>query len=185
MYLLRQADKKSIEQKMPVVQLMGCGAILREVEAAADILRDNYAVESEIWSLTSINELRRDGLHVERWNRLNTDKTARLAYVTQQLQARFDQGFTGPVLAATDYMKLYADQLREFIPASYTVLGTDGFGRSDTREKLRSHFEVDRYHIVVAALRALMDEGKVNVGMVQSAMKAFGISPDKTNPMSM
>lgn len=181
MYLLRAATQKN----KSVVQLMGCGTILREVEAAADILRDQYSIEADVWSLTSINQLRRDGLEIQRWNRLHADQPAKHAYVTRQLQGRFDAGFGGPVIAATDYIKLFADQLREFIPASYTVLGTDGFGRSDTREKLRSHFEVDRYHVVVATLRALMDEGKVNVSVVQSAMLAFGISPDKTNPMQM
>ena len=181
MYLLHASEKK----KSPVVQLMGCGAILREVEAAADILRNDYAVESDVWSMTSINELRRDGLAVQRWNRLHPDQPAQQAYVTQQLQHRFDQGYKGPVVIATDYMKLFSDQLREFIPATFTVLGTDGFGRSDTREKLRSHFEVDRYHIVVASLRALMDEGKIKVDVVKAAMKKMGISPDKTNPMQM
>jgi pyruvate dehydrogenase E1 component len=184
--LLQAADKKAAKNKtMPVVHLMGCGAILREVEAAAILLREQYSVETDVWSLTSINELRRDGLEVQRWNRLHPGQPAKQAFVTQQLQQRFDAGFTGPVIVATDYIKLFADQLREFIPASYTVLGTDGFGRSDTRENLRRHFEVDRHHIVIAALRALMEEGKVTVAAVQAAMKAFGISPDKINPMHM
>jgi pyruvate dehydrogenase E1 component len=181
MYLLRAATQKN----KSVVQLMGCGTILREVEAAADILLDQYSIEADVWSLTSINQLRRDGLDTQRWNRLHPDQPAKVAYLSGQLQKRFDSGFSGPVIVATDYIKLFADQLREFIPASYTVLGTDGFGRSDTREKLRSHFEVDRYHVVVAALRALMDEGKVNISVVQSAMLKFGISPDKSNPMQM
>lgn len=180
MYLLHAAHKK---QGAPVVQLMGCGTILREVEAAAELLRKDFGVESDVWSLTSINELRREGLVVERWNRLHPEQPAKKPYVTQQLQSRIEAGFGGPVIAATDYLKLYADQLREFIPADYTVLGTDGFGRSDTRAKLRSHFEVDRYHIALAALRALMKEDKVDVEVVKKAMQAFGISPDKTNPM--
>jgi len=179
MYLLKAAAQKQDK----FVQLMGCGAILREVEAAAEMLQQEFGVSSDIWSLTSINELRREGLDVSRWNRLHPDQPARQAYVTTQLQQRFTAGFKGPVVAATDYMKLFADQLREFIPASYSVLGTDGFGRSDTRSKLRSHFEVDRYHVVITALKALQDEGKVPATVVVDAMKRFGISPDKMNPL--
>jgi len=181
MYLLHAAKQKNDK----LVQLMGCGAILREVEAAAEILREQYSVESDVWSLTSVNELRRDGLAIQRWNRLNPDQAAKQPFVTQQLQLRFEQGYKGPVIAATDYMKLFTDQLREFIPGAFTALGTDGFGRSDTREKLRRHFEVDRHHIVVASLRALMDGGKIKVDVVQAAMKQFGISPNKINPVQM
>jgi pyruvate dehydrogenase E1 component len=181
MYLLHPAQQKN---KL-LVQLMGCGTILREVEAAAEMLRTQFGVESDVWSMTSINELRRDGLETSRWNRLHPQEKPRPAYVTQQLQQRFDAGYQGPVIVATDYIKLFGDQLREFIPASYTVLGTDGFGRSDTRAKLRRHFEVDRYHVVTSALHALMREGKVAAQTVQDAITHFGISPEKSNPVRM
>ena len=165
------------------VHLMGCGAILREVEAAAEILKNDFNVSSDIWSLTSVNELRKDGLEVSRWNRLHPDETPKQAYITEQLNKRFAKGFAAPVVVATDYMKLYADQLREFIPARYAVLGTDGFGRSDTREQLRRHFEVDRYHVVISALKSLSDEGKLDVKVVKDAMDAFNIDADRINPV--
>ena len=181
MYLLHPAGKKATL----FVQLMGCGSILREVEAAAEILAKEFGVQSDVWSLTSINELRKEGLETARWNRLHPQEKPRSAFVTQQLQQRFDQGFSGPVIIATDYIKLFGDQLREFIPEDLTVLGTDGFGRSDTREKLRRHFEVDRYHIAASALHALMRQGKVGAQAVQDAMARFGISPEKSSPVKM
>jgi pyruvate dehydrogenase E1 component len=160
------------------VQLMGSGTILREVEAAANILKADYKVDADIWSATSINLLRRDGLDCERWNMLHPESDARVPYVTEQLR-----GKQGPVICATDYIKSYAEQLRPYIEARYVVLGTDGYGRSDTRAKLRQHFEVDRQYIVVAALKALADDGQLAVSEVTKAIKAFGLDVDKINPL--
>lgn len=176
MYLLRESTSKP---KLKV-QLMGCGTILREVEAAAELLKADWKVHSDIWSLTSVNELRKDGLHCSRWNRMHPGEDALVPYVTEQLQER-----QGPVIAATDYMIAYADQLREFVPKTYVTLGTDGFGRSDTRQKLRSHFEVDRYFIAVAALKALADDGEFPMADVKKAMKKYGINPDKADPVTL
>jgi pyruvate dehydrogenase E1 component len=176
MYLLRRCDVKSTK----MVQLMGSGTILREAEAAAEILRDDYQVMAEIWSVTSANELAREGQSVQRWNLLHPESAARESYVEKQLK-----GHAGPVIAASDYMKTYFEQLRPFIPRPYTVLGTDGFGRSDTRSKLREFFEVDRHFIVVAALKALVDEGKISAGVVTEAMKKFGVNPDKPDPVTL
>lgn len=176
MYLLSEgkADAKLS------VQLMGSGAILREVEAAAELLREHFGVESHIWSATSINELRREALDCQRWNLLHPEEPVKVPYVTECLQK-----FDGPVVASTDYMKLYADQLREFVPHRYRVLGTDGFGRSDTRQKLRHFFEVDRYFVTVAALKALAEEGRIDVSEVSRAIKMFGINPNKPNPVTV
>jgi pyruvate dehydrogenase E1 component len=162
------------------VQLLGGGAILREVEAAAVILERDYQVAADVWSLTSVNELARDGKEVRRWNLLHPQAEQRVPYVTQLLQ---DAG--GPVVAATDYLKLYADQIREFVPGHYTVLGTDGFGRSDTRAKLREFFEVSRDYVVIAALKALADEGRSDISIVSRAMVALGVDPDKANPLTV
>src|SRR5699024_887288 len=135
---------------------MGSGAILREVIAAADILKDDYGVESDIWSATSFNELRKDGHEVARRNLLNPDQSPNTPWITGLLKDR-----AGPVVAATDYIRNYADQVREFVPTDdYIVLGTDGFGRSDTRENLRRFFEVDRKHVAFAALVGLNRQGK-------------------------
>ena len=160
------------------VQLMGSGTILREVEAAAAILKSDYKVEADIWSATSINLLRRDGLDCERWNMMHPESDARVPYVTEQLR-----GKQGPVICATDYIKSYGEQLRPYIEARYVVLGTDGYGRSDTRAKLRQHFEVDRQYIVVAALKALADDGQLAASEVTKAIKAFGLDVDKLNPL--
>jgi pyruvate dehydrogenase E1 component len=163
------------------VQLLGSGAILREVIAAAELLEKDFAIGSDIWSVTSFTELRKEALAVERYNQLHPDaKKSKVSYVTQCLQNQ-----TGPVIAATDYVRLQADQIRAFVPQSYTVLGTDGFGRSDTREQLRHFFEVNRYYIVVAALKALADEGKISVDKVLEAIKQYGIDPEKPNPLEM
>ncbi|MEX1032039.1 MAG: pyruvate dehydrogenase (acetyl-transferring), homodimeric type [Cellvibrionaceae bacterium] len=175
-YLLRRCDVKS--KKM--VQLMGSGTILREAEAAAEILRDDYQVMAEIWSVTSANELAREGQSVQRWNLMHPEQKSRESYLTQQLK-----GHDGPVIAASDYIKAYFEQLRAFIPRPYTVLGTDGFGRSDTRAKLREFFEVDRHYIVVAALKALADEGKLEAAQVTAAMERFGIDPEKPDPVRL
>ena len=162
------------------VQLMGSGTILREVEAAAEILEKDYGVDADVWSLTSINELQREGKAALRWNMLHPESEPRLPYVTQQLQ-----GESGPVIAATDYMKSYTDQLREFVPGRFTALGTDGFGRSDTRSKLRDFFEVSREYIVLAALHSLAQEGKFEPGQVTGAMQKLGIPADKIDPLSV
>jgi pyruvate dehydrogenase E1 component len=159
------------------VQLLGSGAILREVIGAADLLKNDFDVSADIWSVTSFNELRRDGLDVERWNRLHPSEERRSSFVEKSLSK---QG--GPVIAATDYMKVYADQIREFIPTDYSVLGTDGFGRSDSRVRLRYFFEVNAHFVVVAALSALADRGEIPRKRVADAMEKYGIDPEKPNP---
>ena len=174
MYLLKKNSKKSSRK---VVQLLGSGTILREVIEAAAILKADFDVDADVWSATSFNELRRDGLITSRWNMLHPEETPKQSFVEECLE-----GTKGPVVASTDYMKSYADQIREFISGTYTVLGTDGFGRSDTRERLRHFFEVDRYFIVVAALTALVEDNVVDVGQVAAAIKKFGIDPEKVNP---
>ena len=158
---------------------MGAGTILREVEAAASILEKDYQVASDVWSLTSVNQLQRDGKAALRWNMLHPQEEPRVPYLTRQLQGR-----EGPVVVATDYLKAYSDQLREFVPGRYVVLGTDGYGRSDTREKLRKFFEVSREYIVLAALKALADEGQLAPEVVTQAMRSLGISADKSDPFT-
>jgi len=175
MYLLRKGGKKKLK-----IQMLGSGTILREIIAAADLLKEDFAVDADIWSVTSFNELRREGLDVERWNMLHPDKKPKESYVTQCMKKQ-----KGPVIAATDYMKIYADQIRSFMPARYEVLGTDGFGRSDTRKKLREFFEVNRYYICVAALKALADEGQVPLDKVNEAILRYDINPDKPNPVTV
>jgi pyruvate dehydrogenase E1 component len=169
MYLLRETEAAEIK-----VQLMGSGTILREVIAAADLLRNDFGIAADIWSATSFNLLRRDGMEVERWNLLHPTESQRLPYVTEQLQNR-----AGPLIAATDYVRNYADQIRAYVPGRYTVLGTDGFGRSDSRQNLRKFFEVDRYHVVVAALGALAQEGKIEASRVAEALTRYGIDSEK------
>tara|TARA_R110000772_G_scaffold46915_2_gene107191 strand:+ start:64005 stop:66656 length:2652 start_codon:yes stop_codon:yes gene_type:complete len=176
LYSLRRSTRK----KGPRVQLMGAGTILREVEAAAVMLEQDYGVAADIWSLTSINELQREGKRVARWNLLHPEDEPRVPYLTGQLE-----GHDGPVVVATDYMKAHAEQLRQFIPRRYSVLGTDGYGRSDTRERLRRFFEVSREFVVLAALRALVDEGALKPAVVVEAMQALGISPDKIDPTTL
>jgi pyruvate dehydrogenase E1 component len=175
MYLLRRAPARDGLR----VQLLGAGTILREVEAAAAILEKDYQVAADIWSLTSVNQLQREGKAAVRWNMLHPLEEPRVPLLTRQLQ-----GQEGPVVVATDYLKAYTDQLREFVPGRYVVLGTDGFGRSDTRDKLRKFFEVSREFIVIAALKALADEGKFEPGQVVEAMRSLGISADKTDPLT-
>lgn len=175
MYLLDEGKKADLK-----VQLMGCGSILREVREAALILRDEFGVESDVWSTTSINELRRDAMAVYRWNFLHPEEAPRESFIEQCLK-----GHEGPVIASTDYMRMYADQLREYIPRRYKVLGTDGFGRSDTRAKLREFFEVNRYYVVVAALKALQEEGKLEASVVAKAMQKFNINPEKPAPWTV
>ena len=178
MYLLREGKGK---KGAPKVQLLGSGTILREVIAGADLLEKEYGVSADIWSVTSFNELRRDGLDVQRWNMLHPEKPPRLTHIEECLKDR-----TGPVIAATDYMKLYADQVRGFVPGrKFFALGTDGFGRSDTREKLRGFFEVNRHYVAVAALKSLADEEVVPQSTVAAAIKKYGINPEKPNPTTV
>ena len=174
MYLLTKNSKKSSKK---VVQLLGSGAILREVIAAAELLKTEFDIDSDIWSVTSFNELRRQGLATSRWNMLNPEETPKLSYVEQCLEKT-----RGPVIASTDYIKNYADQIRDYINGTYTVLGTDGFGRSDTRKNLRRFFEVDRYFVTIAALSALVEDNEIDSGVVSAALKKFDISPDKPDP---
>ncbi|MBL0042801.1 MAG: pyruvate dehydrogenase (acetyl-transferring), homodimeric type [Xanthomonadales bacterium] len=180
MYLLKDAGKSKKNELR--VQLMGSGTILREVIAAAELLEKDFGVKSDIHSCPSYNELRRDGADVERWNRLHPESEPRSAWITQQLQGR-----DGPAIAATDYVRQYADQVRAYLPKgmAYTVLGTDGFGRSDTRANLRRFFEVDRHWIAHAAISALADEGKLKRADVAKAIKLYGIDIDKANPMGV
>jgi pyruvate dehydrogenase E1 component len=162
------------------VQLLGSGTILREVIAAAELLENDFNVSADVWSVTSFNELRRQGLDAERWNMLHPEEPPRSSYVAEQLA-----GHQGPVIAATDYIRSYADQIRPFIQGRYTVLGTDGFGRSDMRSQLRKFFEVNRYYVVLAALKTLVDEGVLEAKVVSEAMRKYRIDPDKPNPTTV
>jgi pyruvate dehydrogenase E1 component len=173
MYLLEEGAAGA----QPRVQLLGSGAILREVREAAVLLRNDWGVEADVWSVTSFNELRREGLLAERWNLLHPGEAPRTSLVQGALAER-----RGPVVAATDYMKTHADQIRPFVPGRYVVLGTDGFGRSDTRERLRHFFEVNRYYVALAALKALMDDGEVPPDTVAQAIEKYGIDPGKPAP---
>ncbi|MCP4406236.1 MAG: pyruvate dehydrogenase (acetyl-transferring), homodimeric type, partial [Gammaproteobacteria bacterium] len=172
LYLFKKGGRKKLR-----VQLMGSGAILREVIAAGEILAKDFAVDSDIWSATSFNELKREGQDIDRYNLLHPDEKPKKSHVEKRLAKH-----QGPVIAATDYMKNYADQIRAYVPGRYTVLGTDGFGRSDTRVNLRRHFEVDRYFIAVTALKALADEGRLPASKVEEAISQFGIDAGKPNP---
>jgi pyruvate dehydrogenase E1 component len=174
MYLFSEGNG---EKKRLKVQLLGSGTILREVLAAAELLENDFGISADVWSATSFNELRREGLDCQRWNMLHPEDKPRLSYVEQCLKDR-----QGPVIAASDYMKAFADQIRDFMPRRYSVLGTDGFGRSDTRQKLRRFFEVDRYYVAVAALKALADEGTLPPKKVTEAIRKYGLHPDKPNP---
>ncbi|MFG6440455.1 pyruvate dehydrogenase (acetyl-transferring), homodimeric type [Roseateles sp. LKC17W] len=176
MYLLEEADAS----KTVSVNLLGSGTILRESQAAKTLLEEDWGISANVWSCPSFNELTRDGQNAERWNMLHPTELACVPFVTQQLGRT-----TGPVIASTDYMKNYAEQIRAFIPKgrSYKVLGTDGFGRSDFRSKLRAHFEVNRHYIVVAALKSLADEGTIPMTKVAEAIAKYGIDVNKINPL--
>jgi pyruvate dehydrogenase E1 component len=187
MYLFRDGGavgngKGKAKSKAPCVQLLGSGTILREVIAAAELLEKDFGVCADVWSCPSFIELRRDGFDAERWNRLHPEAEQRVPYVTGLLQDR-----AGPVVAATDYVREFADQIRAFIPEGrrYTVLGTDGFGRSDTRVHLRDFFEVDRYWIAHAALASLAKDGLVNAKDVARAIKEYKLDPEKPNPLTV
>jgi len=174
MYRLHEGRKGKVR-----VQLFGSGAILREVLAAAEILEEDYAIPADVWSVTSFSELRRDGIDCDRWNMRNPAAPARESYVTRSLA-----DVKGPFVAATDYMRIVADQVRPWIPGRYVVLGTDGYGRSDSRAALREFFEVDRYNVVLAALKALNDDGAVDLATLTEAITKLGIDPEKPNPVT-
>jgi pyruvate dehydrogenase E1 component len=177
MYLFSSAEGG---RKNPRVQLLGSGTILREVIAAAELLKADFGVAADVWSCPSFTELRRDGMAADRWNLLHPEAKPRTAYVTQCLEGR-----TGPVVAATDYMRIFADQIRPWVPRRYTVLGTDGFGRSDTREQLRRFFEVNRHYVAVAALKALAEEGAIPAVTVSQAIAKYGIDPERPAPWTV
>jgi pyruvate dehydrogenase E1 component len=173
---------KSGAKRKTRVQLLGSGTILREVIAAGELLEQDWEVGADIWSCTSFTELRREGLDCERWNLLHPTETARESWVEKSLKDS-----SGPVIASSDYIKTFAEQIRPFIPKgrTYKVLGTDGFGRSDTRERLRDFFEVDRHWVAVAALKALADQGDIKPAVVAAAIKKYGINPNKPNPTTV
>jgi pyruvate dehydrogenase E1 component len=183
MYLLN--DGGGADPKSPRVQLFGSGAILREVQAAAELLADDWGVASDVWGVTSFNELQRDGVAAHRWNMLHPQESPRVCHVEQCLKDR-----PGPGVAATDYIRIYAEQIRPFVSTSstqarrYVALGTDGYGRSDFRRKLRQFFEVDRHFVTLAALRALADDGTMPQETVQKAIEKYGIDPNKPNPIT-
>ncbi|NRR32967.1 pyruvate dehydrogenase (acetyl-transferring), homodimeric type [Oxalobacteraceae bacterium] len=177
MYLLQQGDKKAKQR----VQLIGSGTILRESIFAAELLQNDWNIAADVWSAPSLTLVARDGQDADRWNMVNPGKEQRVPYATACLQ-----GTEGPIIATTDYMKAFAEQIRAFVPKdrTYKVLGTDGFGRSDSRAKLREFFEVNRYYVTVAALKALADEGKIAVSVVEQAIAKYGIDPNKANPVT-
>jgi pyruvate dehydrogenase E1 component len=176
MYLFREGAKS----RSPRVQLMGSGTILREVIAASELLRQDFGVESDLWSVTSFNELRREGMSADRHNLLHPTAPRRQSYVESALE-----GHPGPVIAATDYMRNYADQIRSHVPRRYVTLGTDGYGRSDYRVKLRQFFEVNRHYVAVAALKALTDEGTMKPEVVAEAIGKYGIDTERPDPWTV
>jgi pyruvate dehydrogenase E1 component len=177
MYSFKKADAAA---KAPRVQLMGAGTILNEVIAAADLLKNDWGVASDIWSVPSFTELAREGQAVARWNLLHPTEPRKVSHVETLLE-----GAQGPVIASTDYVRALVEQIRAYVPQRFVVLGTDGFGRSDTREKLRHFFEVDRYWVTVAALNALADEGTIERKVVADALAKYGLDPNKPNPMTV
>ena len=176
MYLLHEGE----EGESPKVQLMGAGSILLEVEAAARMLKADWNIDADVWSMTSINEVYREAKSVARWNMLHPAEQPRTAWITSRLEGR-----KGPKVIATDYLHAHNEMIRSFIPGTYTVLGTDGFGRSDTRAQLRNHFEVDSNYVVLAALKSLADEGTIDRSLVSDAIARYGIDPEKADPMSL
>ncbi|MBR7783729.1 pyruvate dehydrogenase (acetyl-transferring), homodimeric type [Undibacterium luofuense] len=178
LYLFQKAEDNTKHR----VQLMGSGTILREVIAAADLLKNDWGIAADVWSAPSFTLLARDGQDAERYNMLHPTETARLPYITECLKDT-----QGPIVVSTDYMRTYAEQVRAFVPRdrSYKVLGTDGYGRSDTRAKLREFFEVNRYFVVVAALKSLADEGTLSASVVAQAIAKYGIDPNKPNPVTV
>lgn len=174
MYRLKDAGESA------QAQLLASGTILREAIAAAELLEQDFGVKANVWSVTSFTELRRDGLDKQRWNLLHPDQTPRISYVEECLA-----GTQGPIIGASDYIKLLADQIRPFVPRTYEVLGTDGFGRSDRRSELRRFFEVDRHYIAYTTLKALADEGSVTISTLKEAIAKYGIDPEKPNPVKV
>jgi pyruvate dehydrogenase E1 component len=175
MYLLQVGGQGKIR-----AQLMGSGTILREVIGAAELLKEDFDIPTDVWSVTSFNELRRDALEVERWNHLHPDEKPRKCYVQEALADR-----PGPYIAATDYMKIVPDQIERWVPGHFVSLGTDGYGRSDGRAALRQHFEVDKRFIAVTALKALADDGVLDQKTVGEAIKKYGIDPDRPDPVTL
>jgi pyruvate dehydrogenase E1 component len=175
MYLLREGSGDG-----PRVQLLGSGTILREVMAAAELLESEHGVAADVWSVTSFTELRRDGIEVERWNLLHPTSEPRRAFVSDRLSER-----SGPVIASTDYIRTFADQIRQWVPGRYHVLGTDGYGRSDSRRALRRFFEVDRHYVTIAALKGLADEGAIERARVQEAIDRYEIDADAAMPTTV
>ncbi|HJU99355.1 MAG TPA: pyruvate dehydrogenase (acetyl-transferring), homodimeric type, partial [Burkholderiaceae bacterium] len=177
MYLLQEGDKSAKQR----VQLIGSGTILRESIFAAELLKNDWNIAADVWSAPSLTLVARDGQDCERWNLVNPGKTQRVPYATECLQ-----GTDGPIIATTDYMRAFAEQIRAYVPKNrtYRVLGTDGFGRSDSRAKLREFFEVNRYYITVAALKSLSEEGKIDVSVVEQAIAKYGIDANKPNPVT-
>jgi pyruvate dehydrogenase E1 component len=173
MYLFKKGGRSRVR-----VTLFGAGTILREALAAGELLENQFGIAADVYSVTSFSELRKNALEIERWNLLHPDLPQKTAYVAEELADR-----EGPFVAATDYMKTVADQIRQWVPGPYVVLGTDGFGRSDSRAELRRFFEVNRHFIVIAALKALADMGKLDKQTVVRAMQSFGIDPEKPNPL--
>jgi len=176
MYRFSEDTAKRGEKK---VQLFGSGTILREVIEAAELLKNDWKVSADVWSITSYNELAREAVDCERYNMLNPTKKAKVPYISQQLQ-----GCKGPVIASSDYIRSVSNQVRQYVPATYTVLGTDGFGRSDTRKNLRRHFEVNSHYVTVAALKTLADEGQIDARIVNEAIRKYGIDVKKPNPIT-
>jgi pyruvate dehydrogenase E1 component len=178
MYLLSEGGSK--RSRKPRVQLMGSGTILREVMAAAELLQDDFGVLADVWSVTSFTELRRDGLEVERWNMLHPTSKPRRAYVSECLEGR-----RGPVVASTDYIRAFPDQIRQWVPGGYRTLGTDGYGRSDSRSALRRFFEVDRHYVAVAALKELADGGEIPAKRVAEAISKYELDPAAPMPWTV
>lgn len=177
MYTLSTDKAKKGEHK---VQLFGSGTILREVIEAAELLKKDWKVSADVWSITSYNELAREAVDCERWNMLNPNKKARVPYITDQLT-----DCEGPVVSSSDYIRTVSNQVRQYVPATYTVLGTDGFGRSDTRKNLRRHFEVNSHYVVLATLKTLADEGTISASKVSNAIKKYNIDANKPNPITV
>jgi pyruvate dehydrogenase E1 component len=175
----RSSSRASTRSRKPRVQLLGSGTMVREALAAADLLEEDFGVEADVWSVTSFGELRRDGIETERWNTLHPTAKQRTPYVTECLSDG------GPVVASTDYIRGYADLIRAWVPGTYRVLGTDGFGRSDFRKSLRGFFEVDRRYVALAALKALADEGKVKPSRVKEAIERYAIDAEAPMPTTV
>ncbi|MDX1508579.1 MAG: pyruvate dehydrogenase (acetyl-transferring), homodimeric type, partial [Woeseiaceae bacterium] len=175
MYELQSGSQGKIR-----AQLMGSGTILREVLGAAELLMKDFGIPSDVWSVTSFNELRRNALEVERWNQLHPQEEPRKSFIEEQFGDR-----KGPFVAATDYMKIIADQVQQWVPGTYITLGTDGYGRSDARKALREHFEVDKRYITVTALKALADDGAIDQKTVAQAIEKYGIDPDRPDPVTL